>query len=210
MKTWIYLLMTLALTSCVTLRPTETGTFTDTRDGHVYRWVKLKNQIWMAQNLDFAIKHAHYFQNDSLYFNQLGLIYHYSVAEKACPAGWHIPTDDEWGQLEMAGGMSSSDITLEGYRGSISTDFLEKGSTKMNVLFTGIPNEVSPLGREYEVVRFWTSTSIEKSHFTRNFRLNGSRIGRFLLGNNHEAYIRCIKNDASTEGLIVDPVTVKK
>ena len=30
MKTWIYLLMTLALTSCVTLRPTETGTFTDT------------------------------------------------------------------------------------------------------------------------------------------------------------------------------------
>ena len=35
-----------------------------------------------------------------------------------CPAGWHVPSDDEWKQLEIYLGMSRSQADLEGWRGT--------------------------------------------------------------------------------------------
>lgn len=36
-----------------TIEETTTGTFTDTRDGKVYNWVQIGNQVWMAENLAY-------------------------------------------------------------------------------------------------------------------------------------------------------------
>lgn len=101
---------------------TMTGTVTDI-DGNIYQTVTIDNRIWMAENL----KTTHY-QNGNeildvaddntwnnlstgarctnLYINNYsgiyGLLYNWfavSDNRNVCPAGWHVPSDDEWTAL---------------------------------------------------------------------------------------------------------------
>lgn len=66
--------------------------FVDTRDGQVYKTVKIGKQTWMAENLNFG----DYPSVDKKY----GKLYTWEEAMKVAPKGWHLPTDDEWTELE--------------------------------------------------------------------------------------------------------------
>jgi uncharacterized protein (TIGR02145 family) len=186
------------------------GTFTDKRDGHVYKWVKLKNQIWMAQNLDYQTDGALY-STKSKDQKVIGNLYFGSFVSNLAPEGWHVPIDDEWQELEIAAGMTKDEAAEYRYRGKVECDLLKGGSTQFNVLFTGRTTRKSPGGtKNWEFVSFWTSTPVLKSLMTRSFRTDDNRIGKVMLGKNNYAYVRCVKNDTTTVGLVIDYVMKKK
>ena len=41
-----------------------------------------------------------------------------SGVQGICPSGWHLPSDSEWNELEMALGMPAADTANIGYRGT--------------------------------------------------------------------------------------------
>lgn len=95
--------------------------FTDTRDSKAYTTILIGDQCWMAENLSIgtridgnevqtnnSIIEKYCYDNNNSNCDVYGGLYQwdemmqYSISSGAqgiCPAGWHIPTEDEWNTL---------------------------------------------------------------------------------------------------------------
>ena len=72
---------------------------TDARDGQTYKTVTLGDQTWLAQDLNYETDNSWCFQNDPANCETYGRLYNWEAAMNACPAGWHLPSDQEWSKL---------------------------------------------------------------------------------------------------------------
>ncbi len=68
------------------------GSYKDPRDGIAYEWIKIGEQIWLAENVNYATA------NGSLCMqcNNWGRLYNKEAAANACPESFRIPTKSDW------------------------------------------------------------------------------------------------------------------
>lgn len=91
----------------------EYGTLIDERDDQIYKTVKIGNQWWMAENLNYAYlqptstedSSSFCYDNMPEYCEKYGRLYLRSAALDVCPNGWHLPTEQDWSTLTGAEGI---------------------------------------------------------------------------------------------------------
>jgi len=109
--------------------------FKDPRDGNVYRTVKIGNQVWMAENLNYKIDNSWCYGNDEANGKKYGRLYTWDAAMFACPVGWHLPTRQEWNEMVTTVGGRS----IAGKKLKAISDWNENGNGTDDYGFLALP-----------------------------------------------------------------------
>jgi len=115
------------------------GSLVDSRDNQIYKTVQIGDQVWMAQNLNYASEGSSCFNDTAAYCELFGRLYYWSAAMDSvgtwsdngkgcgfkksctptypvrgvCPEGWHLPSAEEFETLVATiGGLDSASIKL--------------------------------------------------------------------------------------------------
>ena len=89
----------------------EFGTVTDSRDNKKYNTVKIGEQTWMAENLNFETEKSYCPEDDC---GSNSRLYTWSAAKEACTDGYYLPNDADWNKLfETVGGVATAASTLK-------------------------------------------------------------------------------------------------
>ena len=208
----------------------ETGTMTD-QDGNVYKTVKIGEQWWMAENL----KVTHYRNDDAIpnvtddtewtnlttgaccanendinNIEMYGLLYNWYAAADSrdlAPVGWHVPTDDEWKELEMSLGMSQSDANNTGWRGTdegsklkATSGWYNNGNGTNESGFTALPGGYRVYGNDSFRKSggsgdWWISTGYSSTHaWRRHLAYDNSAVARYYYDKRRGCSMRLIKD----------------
>ncbi|MFC1512237.1 FISUMP domain-containing protein [Candidatus Latescibacterota bacterium] len=210
----------------------ETGTLTDV-DGNVYQTVRIGNQVWMAENL----KVTHFrngdpiqnvtdstewtglttsaycaYNNDETLVEVYGYLYNaFAVndTQNIAPEGWHVPSDDEWKELEIFLGMTHDQADTSGWRGELEGAKLKEEGTAHwnppneeaydNFGFTALPGGYRTSNDGFygmgDNTNLWTSTeAINNRQWNRALNTNLTTINRRFFDKRNGFSVRLIKD----------------
>ena len=140
-----------------------TGTFTDTRDDQIYKYVKIGNQVWMAENLNYETANSYCYNDSTENCEKYGRLYTWEAALNACPEGWHLPTKTEFETLRS--NVGGSDVAGKMLKSTTGWDANGNGVDKYG--FNAIPAGARYDGGDFyyagEFADFWSATDDDES-----------------------------------------------
>lgn len=164
------------------------ASFTDSRDHKTYKSIRIGNQVWMAENMDYKMTHS--------YVNKNGdRLYSWLAAMKACPEGWHLPSDHEWDILvNRSGGIVRAGAALKS-----KTGWKKSGNGTNSSGFSGLPAGYRDLNGSISYIEkssyFWSSTEESISLASiRKLKNNYKELYRHNFNKGKALSCRCIQD----------------
>jgi uncharacterized protein (TIGR02145 family) len=194
--------------------------FVDNRDGQIYPTVEIGGKCWFAKNMNIGTMvnssqdqtstgniQKYCYANNTEKCNVFGGLYQWNMAmqfsenedsQGICPAGWHIPSDQDFKNLELALGMPSGEVnlmnTFRGYNQNVGQQMKQNGGSGFESLMGGARNGGGAFmyGQgtgSYEFAYYWTS-----NHCAEASECSGYN------GNEMYAIRRCLQNGNAGSG----------
>ena len=190
--------------------------FKDARDGQTYKTVKIGDQVWMAENLNFETDSSFCYNDSAVYCEKYGRLYRWAAAigksegkcgygytcslpsgniQGVCPEGWHLPSNTEWETLfDAVGGRSTAGAVLKSTFG-----WKNRGNGSEAFSFSALPVGIRGYSGSYygegDKAHFWSSTEYD-SNEAYSVCLNYGRDYANLsyISKDHGFSVRCIRD----------------
>ena len=199
----------------------EYGELIDSRDDQIYRTVKIGDQWWMAENLNYETTRSYCYEKSVEYCSKYGRLYLWSAAMDSagrwsengkdcgygitcsptypvrgvCPEGWHLPSRTEWKNLFVAvGGSTNSGTVLKST--SVYSNTKPTDAYGFSALFPGIMRSNWTYEGEKRYVHFQSSTEYSNQKVC-NLTFNNIYTFGIIDSDNEKDYgysVRCIKD----------------
>jgi uncharacterized protein (TIGR02145 family) len=162
----------------------EPGTMTDQRDGIIYKTVKLGDQVWMAENLNWDREESYCYEDKPENCKKYGRLYEWDAALRSCPEDWRVPADSDWQKLaDHLGGSAGAGVKLNIY-----------GKSGFKGLYAGRRLSYGQYFYMGSVGIFWSSSEVDKDRVITKTIAPGNAD---LVTNNYDKYnaysVRCVK-----------------
>jgi uncharacterized protein (TIGR02145 family) len=155
-----------------------------------YKTVQISHQVWMAENMNYKIGKSWCFEEDDFYCKEYGRLYDWNTAAKVCPAGWHLPSDSEWNELEKLSGeniVNAISASKSGWRDSDPNEYTIEQQRR--------GEKISRWRNLNENGTWWTSTLFETTGSVRTRHLSASnKFSSNLNEKSNGLSVRCIQN----------------
>ena len=178
---------------------TDNDCIKDSRDGQTYKTVSIGSQVWMAENLNVKMEGSMCYGNDESNCETYGRFYGWDAARKACLAGWHLPSKQEFETLfDEVGGQSMAGKMLKSVSGWNDYDG-KNGNGTDTFSFAALPaGGMDYYNRYYGEgvsANFWTSSEYSYPHayYVNLYRADDGAGLRYQEGGAFS--VRCVKDD---------------
>jgi len=166
--------------------------FTDSRDNHKYKVVRIGNQKWFGENLLYQTNKDQWcYDAREENCRKFGLLYSWEAASIACPNGWKLPSKSDWEMLFKFAGKQSA---LKSSRFGDGSDDVKFGILPGGRF--GAYQEENNFRDINRVAHLWSSTEDNANtatviRFTSG--TNGNLLDNFSEPKTRGASVRCIK-----------------
>ena len=174
------------------------GVFEDIRDGKSYKWVKIGNQKWIAENLAYKPTNGNYwaYNNNSSNISVYGYLYNYETAQNVCPNGWHLPSKPEINELIEY--IKNDEKEKAGLKMKSLTGWNNNGNGKDLFGFNALPAGFRTAGGNFEAINkngYWWTVDATDTHGSYFYLSSESEdIASAMSVKQTGMSVRCIKN----------------
>lgn len=167
--------------------------FTDPRDGQTYNTVKIGDNVWMAENLNYRTDSGSWcYKNDPKNCKKYGRLYNWEAAKNASPLGWHLPTKEEWRNLINRVNKNSNALKAEGVGEGIGVGTNTSG---FSAVLGGIYLNNNNFIRKGYLAHFWSASTNDRNYaFQVYFSYGSKQIFSEHAFKEFGSSVRCIKD----------------
>ncbi|MCL2284449.1 MAG: hypothetical protein FWC26_14125 [Fibromonadales bacterium] len=166
----------------------------DSRNGKEYKTIIIGTQNWMAENLRYETSNTKCLSNNPDNCEIYGIAYDWNAAKTVCPAGWHLPSDEEWDTLKNF----TWNYHYAGYELKANSDLWGNSKGTDRYGFSALPGAY--FGEERILgVPFFSSTDFSETHpgFAKTYVILSDELELLSAHNSVNstwAYVRCVED----------------